>query len=130
MSIELTDYTRYICSFIVYNYIYRNGGDTMNKKFAERIAQLREQKGVSARDMSITLGQSQGYINNIENSKNYPSMSIFFYICEYFEITPKEFFDFENKDPKLSAELINELRKLDYAETKHILEIVKDINKK
>ena len=35
--------------------------------FAKRLAQLRNQKGVSARDMSLSLGQGAGYINNIEN---------------------------------------------------------------
>ena len=29
----------------------------------ERIAQLRTEKGVSARDMSLSLGQSESYIN-------------------------------------------------------------------
>jgi len=35
------------------------------KDFALRLAQLREKKGVSARDMSLYIGQNQGYINNI-----------------------------------------------------------------
>ena len=47
------------------------------------MSQLRQAKGVSARDMSLSLGQSAGYINNIENGVNLPSMSTFFYICEY-----------------------------------------------
>ena len=53
------------------------------KQFARRMSQLRQAKGVSARDMSLSLGQSAGYINNIENGVNLPSMSTFFYICEY-----------------------------------------------
>ena len=48
----------------------------------ERIAQLRLQKGVSARDMSLSLGQSESYINKIENRRTLPSMAGFFYICE------------------------------------------------
>lgn len=102
----------------------------MDKRFSERLAKLRTEKGVSARDMSLTIGQSQGYINNIENGNNYPAMDAFFCICDYFGITPKDFFDYETEDPKLSQELLAELRRLDYAETKHLLEIVKDINKK
>lgn len=47
----------------------------------------------------------------------------------YFKITPLEFFDYSN-DPKQTQELINEIRKLDYIETQHVIEIVKDINKK
>lgn len=103
---------------------------TEESKFTARLSALRNQKGVSARDMSITIGQSDSYINKIENNKSLPSMATFFYICDYFGITPKEFFDYETEDPKLSDELIRELRKLDYAETKHILEIVKDLNKR
>ena len=64
----------------MYNYIW-NGGVLMvlEEKFAERLSQLRLAKGVSARDMSLSIGQSAGYINNIENKNNLPSMSAFFY---------------------------------------------------
>lgn len=67
--------------------------------FSNRLAQLRTQKNVSARDMSLTLGQGAGYINNIENGINYPSMTIFFYICEFLEVTPDVFFNPEMKRP-------------------------------
>ena len=100
------------------------------EQFSKRLAQLRMNKGVSARDMSLSIGQNPGYINNIENGKALPSMANFFYICDYFKISPMEFFDYETENPKLSRELITELRKLDYRETGHILEIVKDINRK
>lgn len=65
---------------------------TIEEKFAERLVELRIAKGVSARDMSLSIGQSAGYINNIENKKNLPSMAAFFYICDYLEISPQEFF--------------------------------------
>ncbi len=58
------------------------------EQFAERLAQLRTEKGVSARDMSLSIGQSAGYINNIENKNNMPSMTVFFFICEYLGVTP------------------------------------------
>ena len=48
----------------------------------ERLAKLRALKGVSARDMSLSLGQANNYINNIENKKSLPAMQSFFYICE------------------------------------------------
>ena len=37
--------------------------------FHNRVAELRIQKGVSARDMSLSLGQSESYINKIENKR-------------------------------------------------------------
>ena len=46
--------------------------------FCKRLAQLRINKGVSARDMSLSIGQSPNYINGIEGGKNYPSMETFF----------------------------------------------------
>ena len=67
--------------------------------FRKRISQLRILKNVSARDMSLSLGQSESYINKIENGKAFPSMQVFFYICEYFNITPKEFFDDSLNNP-------------------------------
>lgn len=69
------------------------------KDFARRLVALRMDKNVSAREMSLALGQSPGYINNIENGANYPSMAIFFYICEYLDVTPEEFFAEENAHP-------------------------------
>ena len=56
-------------------------------------------KGVSARDMSLSIGQNEGYINHIENMQAMPSLPVFFNICEYFEITPAEFFS-KNEDHK------------------------------
>ena len=79
------------------------------EKFADRPAQLRIEKGVSARDMSLSIGQSAGYINNIENKNNLPSMSLFFYICEYLNITPKDFFDIETENPEKLNEVISDL---------------------
>mgnify|MGYP000047537387 FL=1 len=64
--------------------------------FSKRLVQLRMAKGVSARDMSLSLGQNPGYINSIENNKTFPSMSNFFEICDYLNITPMEFFDLES----------------------------------
>ena len=81
-------------------------------EFPLRLAQLRQQKGVSARDMSLTLGQSESYISNIENGHNLPSMSTFFYICDYLKVTPKEFFDLESSDPTRLTEITEKLKRL------------------
>lgn len=92
-----------------------------------RIAELRMQKGVSARDMSLSLGQSESYINKIENKRTMPSMAGFFYICEYFGITPQEFFNSESTAPQKVQELAAELDKLTAPQIEHLLLIIKDI---
>ena len=99
------------------------------QKFAQRLTQLRLQKNVSARDMSLSLGQSEGYINKIENGKSLPSMTVFFYISEYFGITPEQFFNYSIEDPKQTDELITEIGRLSPRQAKHLLEVVKDITK-
>ena len=98
--------------------------------FYQRLTELRIQKGVSARDMSLSLGQSESYINKIENKRTLPSFTGFLYICEYFNITPQEFFNTHAPSPQKTKELISELEKLPPKYTDHILQIVKDLNAK
>lgn len=92
--------------------------------FARRLTQLRMQKGVSARDMSLSLGQNHGYINSIESGKTFPTMTNFFYICEYLHITPKEFFDVDASDPEALRGMITNLKKLDPEEFDALSKIV------
>jgi len=80
---------------------------------AERISQLRGQKGVSARDMSLSIGQSENYINMIENRRALPSISVFFYICEFLGVSPQDFFEQGNVLPKLLNDLLAVLKTLD-----------------
>ena len=95
--------------------------------FAKRLADLRTAKCVSARDMSLSLGQSAGYINNIENGVNLPSMAVFFYICEYLGITPKEFFDTDNANPKKASELYEVAKRLKSEQLEHLIAIAKGL---
>ena len=77
--------------------LYTEVGDNVDiNDFGNRLAELRAAKNVSAREMSLSLGQSVSYINQIENHLNFPSMTAFFYICEFLGTTPKEFFSFGN----------------------------------
>ena len=98
--------------------------------FYKRLTELRIQKGVSARDMSLSLGQSESYINKIENKRTLPSFTGFIYICEYFGLSPQEFFNDKIIAPNKTKELIGEIEKLTPDQTEHILQIVKDITKK
>ena len=85
----------------------------MYEEFTQnRIAQLRMQKNVSARDMSLSLGQNNSYINQI---------------CEYFGITPQQFFDDGSAYPVQLADLVEDMKKLDAASLEHIAAIVKEM---
>lgn len=95
--------------------------------FAPRLTQLRLQKGVSARDMSLSLGQSESYINKLENGRTLPSFQGFLYICDYFQITPQDFFNVDSATPKETKELLKALEKLSPEQTSHVLQIVQDL---
>lgn len=97
--------------------------------FGKRLAQLRLNKNVSARDMSLSLGQSAGYINNIENGINYPSMTLFFYICDYLNISPKDFFDLDANDPVKLTQLDAAAKQLSDEQLEHLIAIAKGLHK-
>ncbi len=100
------------------------------KQFAARLAQLRNEKGVSARDMSLSIGQNAGYINNIENGKSWPSMGCFFYICDYLGIAPAEFFDADNQSPAKLQEITADLKHLDSRQLDTISALIKEMARK
>ncbi len=77
-----------------------------------RITELRLKKGVSEYQMSYDLGHSRSYIYNISSGKSLPPMAEFLEICQYFEITPSQFFDESIENPALLQSAIEALRKL------------------
>ena len=96
----------------------------------ERITQLRVRKDVSEYKMSYDLGHSRGYINNISSGKTLPSMTEFFAICDYFEITPQEFFDTSTQNPELIQKALEGMRRLDEGDMLMLLGIINRLLKK
>lgn len=95
--------------------------------FPRRLSELRMEKGVSARDMSLSLGQSESYINKIENRRTLPSLQGFFYICEYLGVTPSEFFDADLRSPRIAGELAERIKQLTPIQAEHIMLLINDI---
>lgn len=74
-----------------------------------RITKLRLEKEISEYQMSLDLGQNQTYIQKISSGKAMPSMKQFLNICEYFDMTPMQFFDDRVKYPKQIQEALDEM---------------------
>ena len=100
------------------------------KDFSMRLAKLRTKAGVSARDMSLSIGQNPGYINGIETGRNNPSLTGILYICEYFGITPSEFFDFDSTNPAKLKPIIEDMKKLNDEQLQAVATIVKNMTNK
>jgi len=85
----------------------------MDEKFIrDRITQLRLHKGVSEYQMSYDLGRSRGYVYNISSGKALPPMREFLAICDYFGISPQQFFDENTQNPELVQKAISGIRQL------------------
>lgn len=90
----------------------------------DRITQLRLRKGDSEYKMSYALGHSRGYINNISSGKSLPSMNEFLAICDYFNITPAEFFQEDNSNPDLNRKVVHGFEQLTEEDLKLVLQFI------
>lgn len=79
---------------------------------SNRVACVRNAKGISARKLSLVLGMSSEYINQLENGRLMPSFEFIMDFCDYFEISMSEFFDEQNLRPVENKNLIKKLDKL------------------
>ena len=57
-----------------------------------------------------------------------PSMTMFIYICDFFKISPKDFFDEDIKKPALITELCNTASNLSSDQLEPLVEFLKKIN--
>lgn len=97
----------------------------MDEQFIrERITQLRLSKGVSEYQMSYDLGHSRGYVYNISSGKALPPMKEFLAICDYFEISPTQFFDDSTQNPELIQKAISGMKKLNEDDLLMLLGII------
>jgi transcriptional regulator with XRE-family HTH domain len=79
---------------------------------ARRVQMLRDERGLSARDMSLSIGQNPGYINKIETKQAKPSIAGLILICEYFNISMTDFFDEKAEHPAKINELLAAVKSL------------------
>ena len=78
-----------------------------------RITRLRMEKGVSEYQMSLDLGMSRGYIQSISSGNALPSLKQLLNICDYLDISLRDFFDENPERTRAQSELLEKLSKLD-----------------
>lgn len=100
------------------------------KEFSKRLSQLRIRRNVSAREMSLSLGQNSSYINHIENGQTLPSMRGFFYICDYLGISPSEFFEFDVRYPDCCSSIMESIKELDEQEVESLEKLLTILTEK
>ena len=56
-------------------------------------------------------------------------MTVFFYICDYFGITPKDFFDLDSTNPAKANELLNAAKDLSNEQLDNLIAIAKNLQR-
>ena len=95
---------------------------------SKRVENLRECKGISAREMSRGINKEETYIRQVETGKIIPSITVLSLICQYLGISIKDFFDDEVENPESLNYLIKILRPLGKREIESITSITELIS--
>lgn len=96
-------------------------------EFGLRLAKLRQQKDLSARQMSLDLGQNKNYINSIESGRNFPTMEGFLNICDYLHIEPDDFFRTGEPNCLFFSYFEELLNQLSETQRHHLYQLAEDL---
>lgn len=97
--------------------------------FIKQLEKFRQKKNVSMREMSLSIGQSPGYVAKLLSGHNSPKMITFYWICDYFNLTPSEFFDEHTENPAWIKLINADMQKLNEEQLLHISAIIKGLIK-
>lgn len=96
----------------------------------QRITELRIKKGVSEYQMSLDLGHSRSYMQNIASGRSKPSIEEFLYMCEYLNVSPRDFFDESEAEPFLVQKALDGMRTLSDRDLIFLLSMIDRLNEK
>lgn len=95
--------------------------------FSKRLQQLRMERGVSQIQMSRDLKLADSYVFNIESDYSYPSMTNFFAICAYLDVTPAEFLQIEPESTGKEDDLWDLVRGFTNEEMDRLIALAREI---
>lgn len=91
----------------------------------DRITELRLKKGIAENRMSLDLGHSRSYMQSISSGRALPSMTEFLAICDYLEVSPREFFNEESTNGYLVNKIQKEIKDMNEQDLLLLLDIIK-----
>ncbi len=99
-------------------------------KFIERISKLKYDNNLSSRKLSVAIGKNPGYINKLENDKDFlPTIDTLFDILDECKTSPAEFFYYDPKQYKVDKEIIELLSTIDLETKQAFLTMLKKVKK-
>ncbi len=80
---------------------------------ANNVKQLRNLKGLSQKEVSMSVGMPQGQYSRIENGKVMPTIPTLEKIAEVFEVSIVEFFTSNNEEDAVNLPLLEKIKIID-----------------
>ena len=96
---------------------------------SKRITQLRLKKNIAEHRMSLDLGHSRSYMQGISSGRAFPSMTEFLAICEYLGVTPRDFFEEENENPRLVSQITAKSKGLPDEDLSLVLSLIERLSR-
>lgn len=95
-------------------------------ELSRRIGYFRNEKGLSARELSLSVGKSETYINQVESKNFNISLPMLFAILDALEISCAEFFSDNYMNYKQDKEIIDLLGNLSTERKKSFIDLMKN----
>ena len=96
-----------------------------------KIGNIRNKANLSARKLSIAIGNNDGYINRLESKRDFlPSMEAFFDILDACGTTAEEFFYHSPNDFKTDMEILKLFKQLNDKQRQGLISLLEDFNTK
>lgn len=92
----------------------------------QRIGYFRNKKNLSARELSLRIGKSDTYINQVENKNFRISLPVLFEIIDALEVSCAEFFSDNYKSFQQDKEILDVLRSLSPERKNSFLDLMKN----
>lgn len=92
----------------------------------QRIGYFRNKMNLSARELSLRIGKSDTYINQVENKNFRISLPVLFEIIDALEVSCAEFFSDNYKSFQQDKEILNVLRSLSPERKNSFLDLMKN----
>ncbi len=90
-----------------------------------RIKELRKQKGISGKELSMNLGFTQSFLSGIENGNKKCSLETLVSICDMLDVSLSDFFAVDNPqiDPQIQR-LIHASKKLSKEKLDYLVKFI------
>lgn len=92
----------------------------------QRIGYFRNKMNLSARELSLRIGKSDTYINQVENKNFRISLPVLFEIIDALEVSCAEFFSDNYKSFQQDKEILDVLRSLSPERKNSFLDLMKN----